>query len=216
MRKIILLMIALFCTSVITFSQTAMKVHNYYVYYDKMFANPTLTLSTMTPINDNFYFSTYALVRYSWAEYVVGFDAAVNDWMILGLKAGVQTETNGTMGRYQVVMYVKKNKLNGFGGYEWGGDRTRSQVMLGYRIKAFNPGIMEAHNGDLVAIGPMLEYFFPNTPFAIYGSAMTSLKDGKFASQFGIYMKFLPKKPDKYEKMGTSLIYNMADYRLIP
>ncbi|MCD4679756.1 MAG: hypothetical protein K8S00_05145, partial [Bacteroidales bacterium] len=177
------------------------KVHNYYVYAREQFANPTITMSSMSPISKNFYFSTYSLVRYGWAEFVVGFDVPVTNWMIVGLKAGVQTETNGTMGRYQAVMYIKKNKLNGFGGFEWGGDRTRSQAILGYRIKAFNPGIMEAHNGDLVAIGPMLEYYIPKTIITIYGSAMAALEDGRFASQFGIYLRFLPKPVDKFEEM---------------
>lgn len=215
MQKLTFLIIILFCISVKSFSQTAMKVHNYYFYYDNKVTKPTMTISTMTKIHEKFYFSTYTIVRHSWGQCVLGFDVAATDWMILGFKTGIQTETNGSMGRYSPIVYIQKNKWNIFGVYEWGGYRDRSQGMLCYRLKNLNPGIMEAHNGDLVAIGPMLEYSIPKTVFTFYGSAMTVLKDGKFASQFGLYIKFLPKESDKFEKMETSMFYNMPDFRPI-
>jgi len=191
-----------------------MKIHNYYIYYDDKVTLPTITIPTMTAIKENLYFSTYTIVRASWAQCVLGFDVAVTDWMILGFKAGIQTETNGSIGRYSPIMFIQKKKWNFFGVYEWGGFNDRSQVMLGYRIKAFNPGIMEAHNGKLVAIGPMLEYFIPKTIFTIYGSALTVLSDGKFASQFGIYFRFLPSPSIyKFGKEKTAMFYNMPDYR---
>jgi len=216
MRKTVLIILILTGTSFICFSQTAMKTHNYYFYYDKKVTKPTITISTMTKIHKKLYFSTYTIVRPSWGQAVMGFDVAATDWMILGFKAGIQTETNGTMGRYSPIIYIQKNNWNIFGVYEWGGYRDRSQGLLCYRLGNFNPGIMEAHNGDLVAIGPMLEYTIPKTVFTFYGSAMTVLKDGKFASQFGLYIKFLPKEADKYEKMETSMFYDMPDYRPIP
>ena len=177
----------------ISFSQTAMTVHNYYFYYNSEITDPTITMSTMTPVNEKLSFSTYTLVRYSWAEFVVGFDYAITSWAIVGFKTGIQTETNGIMGRYSPIAYIVKDNWNFFGVYEWGGYSDRSQVIFGYRIKSFNPGIMEAHSGKLVAIGPMLEYLIPKTKFTVYGSALTVLSDGKFASQFGIYMRLKPK-----------------------
>ncbi len=216
MRKLILIIFILFGSYVVCFSQTAIKVHNYYFYYDNDVTKPTITIPTMTKISKSLYFSTYTIVRPSWGQCVLGFDIAATDWMILGFKAGIQTETNGSMGRYSPVMFIQKNNWNIFGVYEWGGYRDRSQGMLCYRIKAFNPGIMEAHSGDLVAIGPMLEYSIPKTIFTIYGSALTVLKDGKFASQFGLYIKFLPKDADKYEKIETSMFYDMPDYKPVP
>ena len=211
--------IAVLVSSTLAISQTAMKVHNYYFYYKKEIAKPTITISTMTPVNKkkNIYFSTYTIVRYSWAQCVLGFDAAVTDWMILGFKSGIQTESNGIMGRYSPILYIRKNKLNIFGVYEWGGYKDRSQGMICYRIKDFNPGIMEAHNGKLVAIGPMLEYFIPKTSFAIYGSALNSLSDGKFCSQFGVYIRFMPDAEEKkIMETETSMFYNMPDFRPVP
>ncbi len=211
-----MLCIILFLFTAVTFSQTAIKVHNYYFYYNKEVTKPTITISTMTLFSKNFYFSTYTIVRPSWAQCVLGFDASVNNWMILGFKAGIQTETNGSMGRYSPIVYIQKKNLNAFGVYEWGGFSDRSQGTLCYKVKDFNTGIMEAHSGKIVAIGPMLEYFIPKTIFTVYGSAMTVLRDGKFASQFGIYIRFFPT-PSIYKfcELKNNMFYNMPEFRPI-
>ncbi len=197
-------------------AQTAMKVHNYYFYYNDYAMKPTLTISTFSKIKERLFFSTYTIVRPSWGQSMLGLDVAVTDWMIAGFKIGIQTESNGTMERYSPIVFINKNRWNIFGVYEWGGINDRSQGMLCYRVKHYNFGIMEAHSGKLVAIGPMFEFTIPKTIFTVYGSALTVLEDGKFASQFGIYMRFLPKPSIfTFPNKKTAMAYDMPVFHPI-
>jgi len=215
MKRLMVIAVFLFTAYGYSFSQIAMTVHNYYFYYDDKVTKPTITMSTMTAINEKLAFSTYALVRPSWGEFVLGFDYTITNWAILGFKVGIQNESNGALGRYSPIMYIVKNRLNVFGVYEWGGYSDRSQGIIGYRVGRFNPGIMEAHSGKIVAIGPMLEYMIPKTKFTIYGSAMKVLRDGKFASQFGIYMRLKTKPATKVRTNNeTSMLNSIPDHRM--
>lgn len=198
MRRIVYLLILCIILFAGTLKgQTYLSVHNYYFYYNNQIYEPTITLFTSTPLGEKTAFSSYALTRPSWSQILLGINYQPAKWITAGLKIGLQSAQNGNMWRYSPMLILNKKNFSFFGVYEWGGIKDRSQIMANYRVKSFKPGIMMVQSLKFVAIGPMLEYQLPKWPFAVYASAMLSLSDNKFASQFGIYYRLKPKLPQQ-------------------
>ncbi|MCP4550849.1 MAG: hypothetical protein GY834_02145 [Bacteroidetes bacterium] len=183
------------------FSQALLKIQHHYFYYNGK-APPRVTISSYYKISKKIYISAYYYISPAWSQGLIGFDYAPNPDFMIGMKAGIQSESNTANDfdvlRFSPFIYYRLGKISFAAIYEIGGIKDRSIALLNYNFKESTAGIMFLKKGKFLAIGPRTDMKIPKTPIYIYASALIT-KDRKFASMFGIYAWFTSLKSKQIE-----------------
>ncbi len=203
-KKGLILILLLFPLFIITgYSQTLLKTQYYYFYYDGV-AKPRVTISSYHKVSPKFYFSTYFYINPGWSQGLMGFDYSPGSDFMIGMKAGIQSESNIAKPidvlRVSAFIYYRLKKISFASIYEIGGIKDRAIALLDYNFKQSSAGVMFIKKGKFLSIGPRTDIKIPKTPLYIYLSALIT-KDGKFASMSGIYARFKSHDMSQIEQL---------------
>lgn len=177
--------------------QTLFKVNQYNIIYNQAWM-PVFTLYAGHSFNEQLGFSAYFYVNgakgSSWGEGLAGPTWTPLKGLSLSLLAGFQSNEDQLF-RISPLVTIHRGKFSGFAGFEMGGKRHRWDLMAFYQAKPFKVGAELIRFYQMYAAGPRVEFsFLKNQPITVFYSGLWDWDNQKFASMFGIYTTFLPKK----------------------
>ena len=177
--------------------QTIFKINQYNITYDGTFM-PVFTLFANQQLNEKIGFASYFYVNgtknSSWGEGLAGPMWTPVRPLTLGFLGGFQSNEE-KLWRVSPIILYNSRKISGFGAFEYGGKRHRWDLMCFYSAPPFRYGAELIRFYKMFAAGPRVEFSFLKTqPITIFYSGLWNWKDEKYASMFGIFTTFGPKR----------------------
>lgn len=178
-------------------SQAVFKVNQYNVIY-KGATMPVMTLFTNYDFGNRWSFTNYFYVncqeKTGWGEGLIGPTYSITKWLNLSLLGGMQSNHKNLF-RAGPVITANKYNLSLFSALEFSGDRYRWDIMAFYVWPKIKLGGELIRSYKMYAAGPRFEFTFcKKQPFTAFYSALWDYTYGNYASMFGIYTGFPPKK----------------------
>lgn len=194
-KSLWILLIGLSCLTVQ--GQTVFKVNEYNILYNGDYM-PVFTLYSNYSFNPKLGFAAYFYVngykKNSWGEGLAGPVWTPVKGVSLAFLAGFQSNEK-SLWRVSPIFFIAKNKFSAFGGFEYGGERHRWDVMSFYTLNKFRLGGELIRFYKMYAAGPRIEFsFLKKQPVTIFYSGLWDWGNEKYASMFGIYTTFMSSK----------------------
>jgi hypothetical protein len=198
MKKTLPILAAGLLTVQMAGAQAIFKINQYNVIYN----NALMVIGTSFtnyPFGKHISIASYFYVNVmpkanSWGEGMAGPMWTPVPGISVGFLAGFQTNEDHIF-RYSTMVLVNRGRFSLFSALEFGGLRYRWDCMGFYQFGSFRLGAELIRYYQMYAAGPRVEFtFLKKQPITLFYSGLWDWGGSKFASMFGIYSTFGPKK----------------------
>jgi len=197
MKRILLICVVLLLSVHSLMAQATFKFNQYNVLYKGDWM-PVVTLFTNYDYGNHWSFTNYFYVnaqqKTGWGEGLVGPTYSPTKWLNVSLLGGVQSNEKSLL-RGGPVIFARGKNTSFFCALEFGGKRYRWDIMAFYTWPRVKLGAELIRSYQMYATGPRCEYtFLKGQPLTAFYTALWDFTYGNYASMFGIYTSFPPKR----------------------